>query len=65
MPKFGIHYIVLKKLREKLEADSAAEHQELARILNENGSQPASAASDPICCSGRRITTWSNACAIS
>ena len=37
MPKFGIHYIVLKKLRAKLEADDAAEHQELARILNENG----------------------------
>jgi len=36
MPKFGIHYIVLKKLQEKLEADEAAGSQVLARILREN-----------------------------
>jgi hypothetical protein len=36
MPKFGIHYIVLKKLQEKLEADDDAASQELARILREN-----------------------------
>ncbi len=36
MPKFGIHFIVLKKLQEKLDGDGAAARQELLRILNEN-----------------------------
>ncbi|HKO42442.1 MAG TPA: zinc dependent phospholipase C family protein [Pyrinomonadaceae bacterium] len=36
MPRFGIHYIILKKLQEKLGADDDAGSQELVRILREN-----------------------------